>query len=40
MPEIEALYREYQDRGVVVIGVDIAEPRDIVKEYVQRGGYG
>jgi hypothetical protein len=40
MPEIEALYREYQDRGVVVIGVDIAEPRDIVKEYVQRGGCG
>ncbi len=39
MPEIEALYREYQDQGVVVIGVDIAEPEDMVRKYLRRGGY-
>jgi hypothetical protein len=39
MPEIEAVYQEYKDRDVVVIGVDIAEPEDTVRQYVQEGGY-
>ena len=39
MPEIEAVHQEYKDKGVVVIGVDIAESEDTVRQYVQRGGY-
>ncbi len=39
MPEIEAVYQEYKDKGVVVIGVDILEPEDVVRQYVQQGGY-
>ncbi len=39
MPEIEALHREYRDQGVVVIGIDIAEQEDKVREYVERGRY-
>ncbi len=39
MPEIEAVYQEYKDRGVVVIGVDILEPEDVVRQFVEQGGY-
>lgn len=39
MPEIEAVYQEYKDKGVVVIGVDILEPEDVVREFVEQGGY-
>lgn len=39
MPEIEAVYQEYKDKGVVVIGVDILEPEDVVRQFVERGGY-
>ncbi len=39
MPEIEAVYQEYKDRGVVVIGVDIQEPEGVVRQYVERGGF-
>ena len=39
MPEIESLYQEYKDRGVVVIGVDIMEAQAQVRQYVQQGGY-
>ena len=39
MPEIEAIYQEYKDKGVVVIGVDILESEDVVRQYVQQGGY-
>lgn len=39
MPEIEAVYQEYKDKGVVVIGVDIAEPESTVRQYIQQGGF-
>ncbi len=39
MPEIEAVYQEYKDNGVVVIGVDILEPEDVVRQFVEQGGY-
>ena len=39
MPEMEAVYQEYKDRDVVIIGVDIVEPEDTVRQYVQEGGY-
>jgi alkyl hydroperoxide reductase subunit AhpC len=39
MPEMEAVYQEYKDRDVVIIGVDIVEPEDAVRQFVQEGGY-
>ncbi len=39
MPEIEAVHQEYKDKDVVVIGVDLFEPEDEVRQFVQRGGY-
>ena len=39
MPEIEAVYQKYKDKGVVVIGVDILEPEDVVRQFVEQGGY-
>ncbi|MBA7628305.1 Thiol-disulfide oxidoreductase ResA [subsurface metagenome] len=39
MPEIEALYQEYKDRGVVIIGVDIQETEQEVRQFVQENGY-
>ena len=39
MPEIEAIYQEYKDKGVVVIGVDIQETKEEVLQYIQEGGY-
>ena len=39
MPAIEALYQEYRDKDVVVIGVDLREDEDRVRKFVQQGGY-
>ncbi len=39
MPEIEAVHQEYQDQGVVVLGVDISEPESMVRQYIQQGGF-
>ena len=39
MPEIESLYQEYKDKGLVIIGIDIGEPEARVRQFVQRGGY-
>ena len=39
MPEIEAVYQEYKDKDVVVIGVDLKESEDKVRRYIERGGY-
>ncbi len=39
MPEIEAVYQEYKDKNVVVVGVDILETEDKVRQFVERGGY-
>ena len=39
MPEIEAVYQEYKDKDVVVIGVDLYESEGKVRRYIERGGY-
>ncbi len=39
MPEIEAVYQKYKDKDVVVIGIDILEPEDVVRQFVEQGGY-
>ncbi len=46
MPEIEAIYQEYKDKGVVMIGVDIliseifkGYDENDVRQYVQQSGY-
>ena len=39
MPEMEALYQEYKDRDVVIIGVDLGEYRSSVKSFVEENGY-
>ena len=39
MPEIEDLHQKYKDQDVAVIGVNLFEPQDKVREYVQRGGF-
>jgi thiol-disulfide isomerase/thioredoxin len=39
MPEIEAVYQEYKNKDVVVIGVDIRETKAEVLQFVQQGGY-
>ena len=39
MPDIEAVYQEYKDEDVVVIGVGTLEPEEEVRQFVQRGGY-
>jgi peroxiredoxin len=43
MPQIEAVYQEYKDRDVIVIGVHVIgkffEPEDKIRQFVQEGGY-
>lgn len=39
MPAIELFHQEYKDRDVVVIGVDLYESEEDVRQYVQDGGY-
>jgi len=39
MPDIEAIYKEYKNKDVMVIGVDILEAEDVVRQYVQQGGF-
>ncbi|MFC1991764.1 TlpA family protein disulfide reductase [Chloroflexota bacterium] len=39
MPEMESVYQEYKDKEVVIIGVDIQETEETVRQFVQEGGY-
>ncbi|MBI2329207.1 MAG: redoxin family protein [Chloroflexi bacterium] len=39
MPEIEAVYQQYKNKNVVVIGVDLYEDESLVRQYVERGGF-
>ncbi len=39
MPEIEAVHQQYKTKDVVVIGVDILEADDKVRQFVKQGGY-
>ena len=39
MPEMEAVYQEYKNKDVVVIGVNVLESEDDVRQFVEQGGY-
>ena len=39
MPDMEAIYQEYKSKDVVVIGVDLLEDENEVRQYVQQGGF-
>ena len=38
LPAIQAAYDQYADQGLVVLGVDMAEPPDVVAAFVQQFG--
>lgn len=38
MPDVEAASRAFADRDVVVLGINIQEPQDVVRSYAQRVG--
>ena len=39
MPDIEAIHQGYKNKDVMVIGVDILEAENVVRQYVQQGGF-
>ncbi len=39
MPEIESLYQQYREQGVIVLGIDLQEDGDVVRSFVEEGGY-
>src|ERR1035437_9764070 len=39
MPTLEQAYLKYKDKNVVFLGVDVAEPADVVRQFVNKGGY-
>jgi glutathione peroxidase-family protein len=39
MPEIEAVYQKYQDKGLVVVGIDMQESANTVRQFVQQGKF-
>jgi thiol-disulfide isomerase/thioredoxin len=39
MPEMEAIYQEYKNKDVVIIGIDVRETKGEVLQYVQANGY-
>lgn len=36
MPQLDALYRKYRDRGFVIIAVNVGQPRERVSRFVQQ----
>jgi len=38
MPELDKLHQEYRDSGLVLIGLDVAEDREIVEQYLKKSG--
>lgn len=39
MPEFQAVYEKYRDNGFTILGVNQAEPPELVRPYVEEGGY-
>jgi len=39
MPDLEVFYQKYRDQGVIVLAVNLGDPRDRVAEFVQDGDY-
>jgi thiol-disulfide isomerase/thioredoxin len=38
LPAFEEVYRNYRDKGLVVVGVDVAESPEVVAQYVAEAG--
>lgn len=38
MPDLDKLYKEYRDSGLVLLGLDVAEDREIVEQYLKKSG--
>lgn len=38
LPALQAVYEAYHDKGLVVVGVNVEEPRSLVEAYVRRYG--
>ena len=38
MPLLDNIYNQYASRGVSVVGIDVGEPPDVVKNYVRSIG--
>ncbi len=38
LPAFEEVYRGYHDKGLIVVGVDVAESPEVVAQYVQQVG--
>lgn len=39
MPEMQRIYAKYRDQGLIVLGVDLAESRETVANFVQQNKY-
>jgi peroxiredoxin len=39
MPDMEAVYREHQDEGFEILGIDQREPQELVEEFVSERGF-
>lgn len=39
MPDMETLHQKYQDQDVVILGVNMREKEDVVREWVEEQGY-
>ncbi|MBX5444813.1 TlpA disulfide reductase family protein [Sphaerobacter sp.] len=39
MPEFQAIYEKYRNDGFTILGVNQAEPPELVRPYVEKGGY-
>jgi peroxiredoxin len=39
MPTVQQAWLKYKDKNVVFLGVDVAEPVDVVRQFVNKGGY-
>ena len=39
MPEIEKVYQQYKDKGLVVLAVDLGEDKDTVKNFIKENNY-
>jgi peroxiredoxin len=39
MPLLDAAWNEYRSKNVVVVGIDFGEPADVVRRFVDSGGF-
>jgi len=39
MPELERLHRELKGRGLVVVGIDVDEPPELIRQFLTENHY-